>query len=297
MDRPKNWLHDRESFFKYVTPETALKVLNSRSLRWSSPDCFNDPFDMGFDLHVNFDHARVRNLTLKSLWDAYYSPEGIPVGNDLGRRILDRKADFPKFSREEFDRKLGRAVDDALRKLPSLVEEWNPIFQKAMKDVKVLCLVERPDNILMWSHYAQMHQGVAFELSCVPEQDSAWGAAMDVKYGEMPPIYDDDFVIRLGSGQASMDPDEVIKRFVRAKASEWSYECEWRVVLHSTNPSQPTEDLAFSREELTAVYLGCRISHNDEEEIVAKVRRDYSGTRIFAAEKMERKFALRFRDY
>ncbi len=110
-------------------------------------------------------------------------------------------------------------------------------------------------------------------------------------------MYDDDFVIRLGSGQASMDPDEVIKKFVTAKASEWSYECEWRVVLHSTNLSQPTEDLAFSREELAAVYLGCRILKNYEEEIVAKIHHEYSRTKIFVAEKMERKFALRFRDY
>ena len=166
-----------------------------------------------------------------------------------------------------------------------------------MKDTKVLCLVERQDNILMWSHYAQMHQGVVFELACVPERDSVWGAAMPVKYGDMPPIFDDDFLIRLGSGQVSIDPNEVIKKFVTAKATDWSYESEWRVVLHRTDPSQPTMYLAFSPEELATVYLGCRISYNHEEEIVAEIRRDYPSTKIFAAEKMERKFALRFRDY
>src|SRR6266481_7205780 len=134
MDRPRKWLHDRESFFKYMAPDTALKVLKSRSLRWSSPDCFNDPFDMGFDLHLNIDQARVRTLTLKSLWDAHYSPEEIRVGNELGRLVRSLSANFPKLSRPEFDQEFGEVIDESLRKMPSLVEEWKPTFQKAMKD-------------------------------------------------------------------------------------------------------------------------------------------------------------------
>lgn len=65
-----------------------------------------------------------------------------------------------------------------------------------------------------------MHQGVVIELACVPERDSAWGAAMRVSYGEMPPIFDDDFLIRVGSGQANMRPGELIDKFVTAKAAK-----------------------------------------------------------------------------
>jgi hypothetical protein len=301
MDRPKKWLHDRESFFKYMAPDAALNVLNSRSPQWSSPDSFNDPFDMGFPLHVDIDHLRARGLTLKSLWDAHYSLEGIPADNELGRIIRSWKSVFPKLSREEFDREFGEAIDESLRKLPLLVDESNPNFQKAMKDAKVLCLSQRRDSILMWSHYAQMHQGVVLELACIPERDSAWGAAMRVKYGDMPPMYDDDFLVRVLSGQASMNTaafiDESIKRFVTTKAADWSYEREWRVVLHFTDPNQRYEKFAFSPEELAAVYLGCRMSDDHKEKIVAKIRRDYPSTKVFVAEKMERKFALRFRDY
>jgi hypothetical protein len=284
-----------------MAPCAALKVLSSRSLRWSSPDTFNDPFDMGFPLHVDIDHVSVRRRTLKSLWDACYSPKEIPVGNDIGRKIQDRKATFAKVSRREFNLRFGRAIDKTLQKIPFLVDESDADFQRAMKDTKVLCLTERRDSILMWSHYAQMHQGVVFELGCVPHRDSAWGAAMPVKYGDMPPMYNDDFLIRVLSGQATMNTskftNELIKGFVTAKAADWSYEREWRVVLHFRDPNQRAEYLAFSPDELAAVYLGCRMSHNHEEEIVAKIRRDYSGTKIFVAEKMEQKFALRFRDY
>ena len=46
-------LHDRKYFYKYVTVETALLILQNRKLKYSSPVLFNDPFDtqtrIGFD--------------------------------------------------------------------------------------------------------------------------------------------------------------------------------------------------------------------------------------------------------
>jgi hypothetical protein len=269
LDRPKNWLHDRASFFKYMSADVALKVLNSRSLRWSSPANFNDPFDMGFSLHVDIDQVRVRNLTLQSLWDVHYSSQELPVGNDLGRLIRDSKGAFPKLSREKFDQWFAEAIDESLRKLLTSVDDFNDDFQNAMRGAKVLCLSERNDSILMWSHYAQMHQGVVFELTCVPELDSVWGAAMRVKYGDMPPLYDDDFLVRLGSGQADVNPHDVTRKFVTAKAADWCYEREWRVVLHFEDPNQPTRDIRFSPNELTAVYLGCRMSDGHKKEVAA----------------------------
>jgi hypothetical protein len=149
----------------------------------------------------------------------------------------------------------------------------------------------------MWSHYSNFHSGAVLELACVPERDSVWGAAMPVKYGDMKPAFDADFLVRLGSGQTSMDPHELIRMFVTAKAMDWRYEHEWRIVRHLTNPNQPKLELPFHPEELAAVYLGCRMLNEHKEEIADIVSQNYPLTKIFAAEKMERKFALRFRDY
>ncbi len=44
--RSKNRTHDRQNFFKYMSSGTAKIVLSNRSLRWSSPVLFNDPFDV-----------------------------------------------------------------------------------------------------------------------------------------------------------------------------------------------------------------------------------------------------------
>ena len=50
MARSPNRLHDRSSFFKYSSASTARLVLENKTLRWSSPSLFNDPFDVPREL-------------------------------------------------------------------------------------------------------------------------------------------------------------------------------------------------------------------------------------------------------
>jgi DUF2971 family protein len=296
--RPSNWLHDQESFFKYTTRSTAHAILDSGTLRWSSPNTFNDPFDMQFDLYVDIDEERITRRTIDSLWTAFYSPEGIEAGNPFGDWIKRYRSGFPKLSRDAFGTEFGELIRGLCRRLPAHVSELNSRFQEGMKHAKVLCLSERRDSVLMWSHYTHLHEGVVFEFACVPELDSAWGSAMRVTYSDvMPPAFDDESLIRLGSGQGHSSPGALLDKFVTTKAQDWAYEREWRVVLHLTDPNERTQDIPFSPGELAAVYLGCRMSDEDKEDIAAKIRNKYPDTKIFAAEKMEREFALSFRDY
>ena len=44
--RSPNRRHDRQYFYKYVSAKTAQAILTTRTLRWSSPILFNDPFDV-----------------------------------------------------------------------------------------------------------------------------------------------------------------------------------------------------------------------------------------------------------
>ena len=48
-------IHDRDYFYKYVPARTALKILQSRTLRYSSPALFNDPFDCQTRMDFNFE--------------------------------------------------------------------------------------------------------------------------------------------------------------------------------------------------------------------------------------------------
>jgi hypothetical protein len=52
---PDHRKHDRDHFFKYTSATTAVKILESSAVRYSSPILFNDPFDVQSGLHFDFD--------------------------------------------------------------------------------------------------------------------------------------------------------------------------------------------------------------------------------------------------
>jgi hypothetical protein len=90
--------------------------------------------------------------------------------------------------------------------------------------------------------------------------------------------------------------NEVIEVLTLTKAAMWSYEREWRIVTTLRNKTQTYEIISFAREEVGAVYLGCKISPQDRDDIIEITRRKYAGAKIFQAEKHRSEFALVFRE-
>src|SRR5262245_12595390 len=49
-----------DALYKYMTAATARIVLGNRTIRWSAPSRFNDPFDMGIPMGFGFEPAEMR---------------------------------------------------------------------------------------------------------------------------------------------------------------------------------------------------------------------------------------------
>src|SRR2546430_8409125 len=54
-------------FFKYYTAEAAKLTLEHCSRKWSTPLCFNDPFDNQFDLHFEDPSEQLAQRDRKSV--------------------------------------------------------------------------------------------------------------------------------------------------------------------------------------------------------------------------------------
>lgn len=141
VDRPSNWLHDRKLFFKYVTRDTALAILENGTLQWSAPNRFNDPFDMQFTMSIGNAYERLRPRILDALWAAHSSSDGYTPGNELGDAIARFRSQFPKMSRADFDREFTEALDQCDRTKPE--REVNASLKVVARFAKVLCLSER----------------------------------------------------------------------------------------------------------------------------------------------------------
>jgi hypothetical protein len=256
---------------------------------------FNDPFDVGFDLHVEYDRNRVIQAVNENMWTSYSGLREFNPQNEFGHVHAYLRDNLPGMSREEFEAEMAGSVEESLAAGDSSLPSVRADIRKHLHNAKLLCFSAVYDNFLMWSHYSCSHTGVVLRLSCIPEMDSIWGAAEPVRYQErMPRLLDEDELIRFLSGEYALTPQRVIDLSILTKAIDWNYEQEWRIQLHLPEADADFVDLGFHSSELTALFLGCRISELDRNEIMEIAKGYYPHAEVWQAEKSEREFKLDF---
>jgi len=194
-------------FYKYMKASTAKIVLENNSLRWSSPTLFNDPFDLQFDLHLEFNSDRVANRLLQRFVDVYTGRAQPASGSRFDDNAKLLRVMMPDL-REETVRKENRsAIYAAIRAIEEGLPKLHDELRATLAPRKILCLSEMPDNLLMWAHYAENHTGAVIELSYLEEGTyaSTWGAAKPVRYGaDMPRLADEEGLVRTLLGQGTV---------------------------------------------------------------------------------------------
>jgi hypothetical protein len=154
-----NRSHDRKCFYKYMTADVAKAVLQNNTLRWALPKLFNDPFDVQFDLRVEYDREWVIDRALQNIVDLYMGRRHVAQGNKLakGIKLLQRNVPGLKEAdlRHKFRKAMNEGMDNAQKHMPKNHEELRAV----LVPLKLLCLSEVADNILMWAHYAMNHTG------------------------------------------------------------------------------------------------------------------------------------------
>lgn len=270
-----NRLHDRKSFIKYMSAETAIKVLESSSLRWSSPLLFNDPFDVPRELSFGITADELHLAAERTLTRLILSPPSDTSGFDPRLRMI---LDIVKNGvSEELKSKMvasirgggeSRAIADAA------MDELRNMWRQDLPNFRILCLTESPKHAAMWYHYADRYRGVALELKCIDELDSAWLMAKPVKYPvEKPAVYTAD-----GWAEIVLRPESAFEDMfnvaVYTKSPDWSYEAEWRIVSHK----RPVDmglftDYKFSPQELGAIYFGPMTSPDDRIKLLNAVQK------------------------
>lgn len=178
------------------------------------------------------------------------------------------------------------------RMLPGLVKNKDS-FRKALKQAfdasvstcGVYSFAGDPRCILMWSHYANNHEGLCFQFE----------RARDVKClaGAMPVTYSDDYPEADWVNSFSEDLSKVMLR----KFTGWQYESESRIV----QPNNAKSYLPFNPDALQGIILGCRV----KEAIITKLqellkereRAGYTSPRLYKAVMHDSKFCLVIKQY
>jgi hypothetical protein len=292
--RPQAWSHDRKCFYKYMTVKTAEAVLGNGTLRWALPKLFNDPFDVQFDLQVKYDRDLVVERALTNIIDLYMGRRHVISGNKLAEGIKLLRKTAPRLKEADLRERFRKSMYDGLEKAERNMPRTHAEMRAVLGELKMLCFSEVNDNILMWAHYGKDHTGAVLEFSCIDKLDSAWGAAKPIRYREnMPVLVDENKLAKLLSGEGTIATPELFEEAVFVKANDWQYEREWRLV-GGWEQEQETEFIPFQPEEMTAVYLGCRISDDDRAAIKMIAAEKYPHAAVYNGSKSATRFAVNF---
>ncbi len=291
-------IHDRDYFYKYTTSETAIAVLRNKQIHLRSPIYFNDPFDsritLGFD-RVTQDFDKICESEFRRL---VLGDDNIKVSSaHLATQIIaslrrNRSSVSPVWLHEQIE----ELKTKFLGTMDAIEASFINDAEHKVESVVAFCVSETNDNLLMWSHYSDGHKGVVLRFKCMPEQDTILCAAMPVKYqSKYPTICTDEEYLKHYTGQNELPLDELYERMVFTKNVNWSYEKEWRCVGPRLNIDTEFQENQIFKEEIDEIYLGCRISNEDKEQLLNIIENDFAHVVVYEAKAKSHEFGLEFK--
>jgi len=262
-------------YYKYTTFETAKIILNSGKLRWSSPLIFNDVsefkkmpiFKPSLEetkhefISLLADHVfEIHKLDLSKLAQTFLII--INLAN-----ILKKKGD----SKEKIISFISKILTEDIK-----IEDYmNDLFNNnKLATARVLCVTKDCLNDAMWAHYASNHSGCVLEFRHLPEYDTSWSEAREVKYinGERTIGSCLDFLLY---GDTPELRKKTVDLICYTKNENWSYEKEWRLMTWRTEEKQDYGDYKFYPQELVSVTFGINITEENRSEITTIIQERY----------------------
>jgi hypothetical protein len=161
-------------------------------------------------------------------------------------------------------------------------ETWERIRQEALwilrEKIGMYCMSEKPDNILMWSHYAKDHCGYCLKFDA-NDETPFFGAAQQVNYQTAYPNID----------FFNTPREEQVDLIFLTKYEDWRYEAEWRVIDHDTGPGLKT----YPKDLLRGVIFGLRMRDDDKNRIKRWIAKRGTFVEFFRAIQDEDQYTVR----
>jgi len=269
--------------FKYLHPDR-VDVLRDKLLCFSAPANLNDPFE------------------LRPLLKLYDSNESLLAAAEqqFGMSIQDQLDLVPPGLRPYMTPDMLEMIQGMARQmLPAIIEAGTPGLQQHINDslakaLGILCLTEQQDDLLMWAHYANAHEGFAIELDpssdffdcrCSPKDE--FRHLRQVRYTDVRP-------------QLVMNQVTDMSAYL-TKSSHWAYEKEWRMMFALADATEVKvfgdkqfHLFAHPASAIRSVTLGCRMSSIKRAEIMEVLAgdRELSAVAIYETSPDEALFRL-----
>jgi Protein of unknown function (DUF2971) len=286
------------ALYKYMTADGAIRLFRKGMLRFTQPSEFNDPFEMQPFLKGLADESTLENQfhngfgkTLDPQIDEMFEKLHL---TDEQRATIDRQA-LKLLVQAQAPRGLELFKSFARIVTPVISGQ---IYKTSNENLGMLCLTEKPENLLMWAHYADHHRGAVIEFDEKHEFFSRRVSEADdfrhfrkVVYAETRPnLFLNEF--------NAVD-------FFYFKSKEWQYEQEWRLIVPLNDWSDRIEDppnlpiclFSYPPACISAIAVGVRMPQQCKLELSQLLRNNpqFRHIKVEQIELDQHVFALRRR--
>lgn len=294
---PRN--HDRDYFYKFMPCETAAAVLENCSLRWREPKQFNDPFDHQMSFNFPYTQEQFSSAIAEEVERLVYSDDE-PVFIEQTKMSLmvqmlrEHRDVIPK---EEVLSTLKQGVEESGELFQQYQDNINSLITNDLNQSRVLCVSEKNDNVVMWSHYADSHAGVCIRLQCIEEIDNTLLLAKPVNYEKsFPPFPSLQEHVKHLTGEVPIKFSELLYRVPYIKHEHWGYENEWRVHVPHEEPENESgfNDWHENSRVFGAIYFGCRIDPGEARKLMRLIEDKYPHMEAYSAKPSNKGFEIEF---
>lgn len=245
---------DVTTLYKYFTVNNrTLDAVRTGAFWFANPSSFNDPFDCALTIAHDGLEESVRHAVRVAIRDGLLDAGTVPAD---GYRASPRDA----VAYREFRERL----------------EW------LFNNVGILCITEVPDDLLMWSHYANSHRGfcLGFERT---EQNILGRQAR-------PVVYQDDYPrLTAANFDKKTNPNSADVLWL-TKSTHWAYEREWRLIEPEGNK------LCHLDVRVTTVMCGMRMPREDRARLREALAENPT-VRFLEATRSDTSFRLNMRSF
>lgn len=251
-----------------------INAFEQDSIYAVTADRFNDPYDTLLRYDVKSFEQNFKSLSIEHVLL-------------LKNHILSNG--FPPFIKATFPEKSLQMIRDKListENIATLMEEletnreyaltWiaflSPVVEMVVKrNVTLACFCESVQSVIMWSHYAQEHQGFALEykprllLNSPIKKVAMFPVIYDEKRFDASSYYC--YLLLQLFGIPIENPDIFAEfKCVLHKSPEWEYEKEWRLI-DSSSRNMLQIDYSCIPLKPNAIYYGKNISKENKDEL------------------------------
>ncbi|MCR8923617.1 hypothetical protein NO559_12610 [Dasania sp. GY-MA-18] len=285
------------ALYKYCDIVTALKIINSQSLRWSAPHLYNNPYELNYLSDTDFTAQQLLQGLCQEALAVLFGEAEATGNNKLVSTITRWQHDSRFISEQEAEPVLKQLLLPMAQQHQATVNEYLQQWRAFAQNIRICCFASSPDNAKNWQRYADNHQGIVLQFD---NQEPSLSPYHAVNYGQRPIAATSlQQQVDIAFGRRAAPQPEQLHQLLLHKPWFDEDEQELRCFDSEATTADSDDQLwykakPFQPQSLTNIYLGINIDSSDKKHLQKLVAKAYPQCRIYQSELVSNSYNLSF---